>query len=155
MDNTVVRLLIFAILNFGALGIGSYLMGQGPISEWYQNMNKAPWTPPGWVFGAAWTTIMICFTIYMSELWINTNNLNMVVLLFIIQWLLNVAWNPSFFRYHEVLLALFIIVLLTVVIAFFFFSNLSVLKFKSLWIVPYFSWLLIATSLNAYIFIKN
>ena len=52
---------LFLLLNFGALAIGSYFMNNGPQSNWYLTLNKAPWTPPGWVFGVAWTTIMICF----------------------------------------------------------------------------------------------
>ena len=53
--------LIFLIINFAALGLGSWIMGAGAQSEWYSSLNQAPWTPPGWVFGAAWTIIMICF----------------------------------------------------------------------------------------------
>ena len=155
MQYLVVRIIIFAILNFGALGLGAYFMGEGPSSSWYQNLNKAPWTPPGWVFGVAWTTIMICFSVYMAELWENSNSINIVITMFVIQWVLNVMWNPSFFKYHHSLLGLIIIILLTGVVAKLFFSNLSLLGYKSIWLLPYLLWLLIATSLNAYIFIKN
>jgi benzodiazapine receptor len=51
--------IFFLVLNFSALAIGSWLMNNGPITNWYMNLNQAPWTPPGWVFGIAWTTIMI------------------------------------------------------------------------------------------------
>lgn len=45
---------LFFIINFGALGLGALLMDSSPIeNEWYVQLNKAPWTPPGWVFGAA------------------------------------------------------------------------------------------------------
>ena len=60
------NIIIFLIINFAALGIGSFLMGEGPSGEYYQSTNKAPWTPPGWVFGAAWTLIMVCFSVYMA-----------------------------------------------------------------------------------------
>lgn len=155
MQHTIVKIIIFAILNFGALGLGAYFMGEGPSSGWYQNLNKAPWTPPGWVFGVAWTTIMICFSVYMAELWDNSVSINLVITMFAIQWVLNVMWNPSFFKYQQVLLGLIIITLLTVVVAKLFFSNLSLLGYKSIWLLPYLIWLFIATSLNAYIFIKN
>ena len=45
------QLVIFALLNFGALAIGGLFTGGGVSSEWYASLNKAPWTPPGWVFG--------------------------------------------------------------------------------------------------------
>ncbi len=38
MQNLIIRILFFGILNFGALGLGAYFMGQGPTSEWYQNL---------------------------------------------------------------------------------------------------------------------
>lgn len=155
MQHFIVRILIFAVLNFGALGLGTYFMGGGPSSGWYQNLNKAPWTPPGWVFGVAWTTIMICFSVYMAELWENSNRINIVITMFAIQWALNVMWNPSFFKYQQVLLGLIIIILLTAIVAKLFFSNISLLGYKSIWLLPYLLWLFIATSLNAYIFIKN
>jgi benzodiazapine receptor len=79
MENTLVRIIVFAVLNFGALGIGVYLMGQGATSDWYQGLNKAPWTPPGWVFGAAWTTIMVFFSIYMSLLWKDTESIKVLI----------------------------------------------------------------------------
>jgi benzodiazapine receptor len=155
MQYLIIRILFFGLLNFGALALGAYFMGQGPTSEWYQNLNKAPWTPPGWVFGVAWTSIMICFSVYMAELWNNSENIKIILSLFIMQWIFNVMWNPSFFKYQLVLLSLIIIIILTGVILKLFISNLSFLGFKSIWVVPYLSWLLIATSLNAYIYFKN
>ena len=54
------RLFVFLLINFGALALGGLFTSDGVISDWYEQLNKAPWTPPGWVFGAAWTTIMVC-----------------------------------------------------------------------------------------------
>ena len=62
------RTIFFLLLNFAALAIGGLFTGSGVSSEWYQNLNKAPWTPPGWVFGTVWTLIMILFAIYMAML---------------------------------------------------------------------------------------
>lgn len=62
----IARIALFLVLNFAALGIGGLFSGQGVPSDWYTGLNKAPWTPPGWVFGSAWTIIMICFAIYMA-----------------------------------------------------------------------------------------
>ena len=95
------NLIIFLVINFAALGIGGFLMGEGPSSDYYQTVNKAPWTPPGWVFGAAWTTIMICFSIYMAY-WTDSENDNTVLALFAVQFILNVGWNPLFFNFHEI-----------------------------------------------------
>jgi benzodiazapine receptor len=147
-------LALFLLINFSALGIGSWLMNSGPTSDWYLTLNKAPWTPAGWVFGAAWTTIMVCFSIYLSYL-LKEKATDMFWLLFIIQFVLNVSWNYVFFNQHAIGFGLLVIVLLTVLVGYYLFNFLSEMRLKSLFILPYFIWLLIATSLNAYSYLKN
>jgi tryptophan-rich sensory protein len=93
----IVRLLVFLVVNFTALAIGGLATKNGVSSDWYAQLNKAPWTPPGWVFGAAWTSIMVCYAIYMAYAWEIQLDKKHVLLLFIAQWILNVLWNPVFF----------------------------------------------------------
>jgi translocator protein len=150
-----IRVIIFLILNFTALGIGGLFTGKGVTSEWYANLNKAPWTPPGWTFGAAWTTIMLCFAFYMDYLWAAKDGKKLLLGLFCIQWILNIMWNPIFFYFQNVGLGLVVIVALTLLIGFQLFYYYRIVKFISALLLPYFLWLLIATSLNAYIFINN
>ena len=150
-----VRILAFLILNFGALGIGVLFTGKGVVSDWYQNLDKAPWTPPGWVFGAAWTTIMLLFTVYMALLWDEIEDKPFLIRLFVAQWLLNVIWNPTFFYFKLTSLALLFIVSLTFLVGFFLFFFLSKMGWKSLLLSPYFVWMIIATSLNFYAVLKN
>lgn len=147
-------LVLFLVINFSALGIGSWLMNNGSTSDWYLTLNKAPWTPPGWVFGVAWTIIMICFSIYLSYL-VNIKEANTFWMLLIIQFILNVAWNFIFFNQHAIGFGLIVIISLTVLVGYYLFSFLFEMRYKSLLIAPYFIWLLIATSLNAYSYLKN
>jgi translocator protein len=149
------RIIIFIFLNFAALAIGGLFTKDGVTSDWYINLAKAPWTPPGWVFGAAWTTIMVCFSLYMAYLWPLVEIRKKLVGLFTLQWILNVSWNPCFFYFHEVALALILISSLTLLVAYFTLSYRPVLKGKSPLLLPYLVWLLIATSLNAYILVYN
>ena len=151
----IYRLIIFLLINFGALAIGRYFTGKGVPSDWYKGLNKAPWTPPGWVFGFAWTTIMICFSIYMAYIWPVAVNKSLLITLFVVQWILNVTWNPIFFYYHQTRWALVIITMLTVLVGVFLFYYWAELQLKSLLILPYLIWLLIATSLNGYVVLKN
>jgi len=146
--------IFFLVLNFSALAIGSWLMNNGPITNWYMNLNQAPWTPPVWVFGIAWTTIMICFSVYMAYLFMEIFNINLI-LLYLTQLGLNISWNYIFFNQHAIGLGLFCIIALTIIVTLFLINYRKLLQFKSLLIVPYFLWLLIATSLNAYIYFYN
>jgi translocator protein len=151
----ILRAILFLVINFAALAIGGIFTGKGVPSEWYASLSKTPWTPPGWVFGAAWTTIMICFAIYMAFAYEKVKNTKALIALFSIQWVLNVLWNPVFFYFHQVMIGLIVISALTILIAVFLFRYWSDLKLKSILILPYFIWLLIATSLNAYILLNN
>ena len=152
----VIRTLIFLLLNFVALGIGGIFTGKGVPSEWYQNLLKAPWTPPGWVFGAAWTLVMICFAPFMAKLSLSyKQGLNGVLFLYGLQWILNVAWNPIFFQLQYTALGLITISSLLLLVLYFLLGYRTELKGWSLLALPYALWLFIATSLNAYIVLKN
>ncbi len=151
----IYRLIIFLALNFGALAIGGIFTNKGVPSDWYVGLTKAPWTPPGWVFGAAWTTTMLCFSIYMAYAWPIIENKKLLIILYAAQWILNVGWNPTFFYYHNVLAGLLVIILLTALVGIILFLYWPELKFRSVLIAPYLIWLLIATSLNFYILLKN
>lgn len=155
MNNFLIRILVFLLINFIALAIGGLFTGEGVSSDWYTNLNKAPWTPPGWVFGAAWTTIMVCFSIYLAYLWPETDNTKFLIGLFSIQWILNVSWNPLFFHWQSPIVALVAITALTAIVGYFVLHYFPAIKWKSVLLFPYFIWLVIATSLNAYIVFNN
>ena len=153
----MLKLIVFFTINFTALGIGGLLIGNPATNEWYQTVNKAPWTPPGWVFGLAWTTIMICFSIFLFQASskFSFSELKLFYFLFSFQWLLNVLWNPVFFRFHFVFAGLIIIILLSLLVAWFLYWGFKEIGLSGLLVLPYFIWLLIASSLNAYIYFKN
>ena len=156
MDRKLVQLLvIFLIINFGGLYLGSALMNNGPVSNWYLSLAKAPWTPPGWVFGVAWTTIMICFSIYLAYLFKFHDSL-FLRFFFALQVFLNVSWNYFFFNRYLVFFGLVIIISLLIVILNFYF-NFKVKQWPKAkyFLLPYIAWLSIAISLNMYIVIHN
>ena len=153
---------LFVLINFGALEIGSWLMNEGASSFWYKNLNRALWEPPGWVFGVAWTTVMLCFSIYLAfiikglEISFSIFNYKTDLFkLYLFHLLLNISWNYLFFNKHLIELALIDIIILTILMFYFLFKYFSVLKFKSILILPYCIWLIIASSLNFYIAIYN
>lgn len=146
---------LFLLLNFTALAIGGLFTRNGVVSEWYLNLDKAPWTPPGWVFGAAWTIIMICFSFYMAILLEKLESKPLLVILFAIQWLFNVIWNPIFFELKWVGLGMLVISFLTILVFHIFTRYKSRMLTYRYLLLPYMIWLIIATSLNAYILIAN
>ena len=146
--------ILFLIINFGGLAIGSWLMNNGPLSDWYTNLNQAPWTPPGIAFGIAWTAIMICFSFYLSKLFLVENSTKLKII-FLFQFFLNVSWNYIFFNQHLVLFGLIVITLLTSLLFYYFFKLSNKTNNYKYLLLPYMIWLCIATSLNLYILIHN
>ena len=148
---------IFLLINFGGLYLGGILMGGSPGGNaWYINLEKAPWTPPGYVFGIAWTCIMILFSIYCTLSISAILNSRKIQGLFLLQWVLNIAWNPIFFNFHFVIIGLILLL--------FLFSTLLIINkhlvhekksVRFLLIAPYLLWLCIAISLNAYVVFAN
>ena len=137
----LVLVAVYTSLNFLALGLGALSMGDGPTGAWYVNQPQAPWMPPGWVFGAAWTTIMFCFGWFMAAQ-VQTKT---IFVMYGLQWILNVSWNPFFFHWHLPLPAFVILAALTAVVGWFFYKGMQ--KWA---VAPYFLWLWIALSLNGW-----
>ena len=129
-------------------------MADGSNSNWYIDLNKAPWTPPGWVFGLAWSFLLICFSIYLALL-SQKKVSNKLVVIILLQYLLNISWNYFFFNQHLIELGLIDLSILTITVLYIFYSNFKTMRWKSIFIIPYFLWLLVATSLNLYIVIYN
>lgn len=147
--------LIFLIINFLALAIGGFATRDGVISDWYTHLNKAPWTPPGWFFGFAWSIIMICFAVYMAKAYQKVSNRSTLLGLYIFQWILNVSWNPVFFSMHKMTLGLIIISTLLILLIYMLRKYAHTLGSFRYWIYPYIVWLTVATSLNLYAVLYN
>jgi tryptophan-rich sensory protein len=146
-------LLFFLLVNFSGLALGSLWTDPGVNSEWYQNIIKAPWTPPGFVFGLSWTLIMICFSIFMTNLYERNDGSYNPMILFSL--FLNIIWNPLFFYLHWTWISAGVIILLTLVIGFLIHENRKQYKYLWLLLLPYFIWLNIATSLNLFTALVN
>jgi len=147
--------ILFLILNFGGLAIGNWFMGDAISGQWYTNLNKAPWTPPGWVFGAAWTLIMLCFSVYLTYLF-SIRKSKHVITVYVLALVLNISWNYLFFNQKLINWALLNIIILSMTILYFYisFGDDKLSRMKQL-LLPYLIWLIIATSLNGYISYYN
>jgi benzodiazapine receptor len=145
----LVKIIVFLFLNFGALALGSYLMGGSPANNsWYMELKRAPWTPPGYFFGFAWTTIMILFTIFLVKNFVWNKGF---LALLVAHYILNIGWNPIFFRWHLLVLGGIVIALLFVTVFSFSFLIEKPKRVGSiLLLLPYLLWLCIAFSLNLY-----
>lgn len=146
--------LLFLLFNFGGLALGSYLQGSIADNEWYASLNRAPWMPPGWAFGAAWFSIMLAYSYYLSQLSVTISH-RFISFLFVVSWVFNVAWSPLFFRFHATQFALVVLALLFLCILTFFLLFGRKMRVLSFLLLPYLVWLGIAFSLNWYVIFNN
>ena len=137
---------IFVIL---ALLIGGLASSNTADDIWYQNLNKSPLTPPGFVFGIVWPFLYLLMSISAYRTFDQTKNL------FFIQLFFNALWSWLFFAFQLPMIALLNIWLLI-------YLNIKVNirmfiedKLSSFLYIPYVLWLLFASYLNLFIVINN
>jgi tryptophan-rich sensory protein len=98
--------------------------------------------------------VMTTFTLFMWRKTIAIENQNSLYVTFGAQWLFNVLWNPVFFRWHQVEVAMILLSMLFASIIY-----LIVLPKKkpliNIWALPYLVWLVLAGSLNLYVIWRN
>ena len=133
------------------LGIGSsVLAGSGEENRWYAMLTKPAGTPPGWVFPVAWTTLYVLMGVALAMV-LNARGSRLrgiAILLFVVQFLGNLAWSPLFFGMHQVRPALFLLIGFAVaaIAATIAFGRIRTL---AAWLlVPYLVWLCYAACLN-------
>lgn len=123
-------------------------------SDWYANLNRAPWTPPGWVFPVVWTALYVMMAIAAARV-ANLPGAGVALALFALQIALNTLWTPVFFGAHRVGAGLVIICALWLVVAFMLVAFWRLDRLAGALIAPYLGWLTIAASLNFWIWRFN
>ena len=64
----VVKLVVCLALTFSAALLGS-LFTRNAIADWYANLNKPSFTPPGWLFGPVWTALYVLMAVSAAIVW--------------------------------------------------------------------------------------
>lgn len=146
------KFLISLALPFLAGGIGSAFTTSA-IPNWYENLNKPAFTPPGWLFGPAWTILYILMGISFYIAWSKTNfeGYKPALALFLVQLALNAAWSVIFFGLKQPLYALLEIIVLWFAILFILIRFYKIDKTAGLILIPYFAWTSFAALLNLFI----
>ena len=144
--------LVFAVAALGGVASTSGLR------DWYDELDRAPWNPPGLVFGPAWTVLYILMAVaawLVARTGLDQRSVQIALVLYLGQLALNLTWSLLFFGARAPGWALVDIVALCVLVAV---TAVAFHRIDSLagWLLaPYLAWLLFATSLNVWIVLKN
>lgn len=137
---------IIVLLGF----LSSKFANSGYDNRWFAALDKPWFMPPGWAFGLAWTILYIMMALaFAMVLHARGARLRgMAIVLFVVQFLLNLTWAPLFFRAHQVGTALVLIILLLAVTIATTWIFWRIRKGAGLLMLPYVAWLAFASLLN-------
>jgi tryptophan-rich sensory protein len=145
------RYALFTVPLLVLLGaISGRIANSGYGNDWFDALQKPAIMPPGWVFGAAWTLLYILLGLALALILHarGARGRGLAVALFVVQLLLNYAWSPIFFAYHEVGTAfwtIFAMILISAVTAVLFWR---IRRSAALLMLPYLAWLAFAALLT-------
>jgi tryptophan-rich sensory protein len=131
---------------FAAPALGS---ATGP-GEWYLQLQKPSWNPPGWVFGPVWTVLYVTMAVAAWMVWrrgsLRTQRLPLG--LFLGQLALNALWTPLFFGLRNPGLALVDIALLWLALLATIAAFWRTHRVAAALLLPYLAWVSFAAFLN-------
>ena len=141
------------------------LLGSLPIrmnAGWYALADKAPWTPPGWIFGSVWLMLYAAMALAAWLVWRQRRvPRGAGFRLYGGLLLLNLAWPLMFFGLYPLVGAVALWLALLLIVAHAVVATLTVLHFgpisrtAGLLMLPYVSWLVFSASLNLYAAVNN
>lgn len=128
--------------------LGTTVTDLGP---WYQRLNKPSWQPPDWLFGPAWTFIFACAALSAAMSWRaarTSSARDWIVVLFLLNGILNIAWSFLFFRLQRPDWALVEVAVLWLSILALILVTARHSRSASLLLWPYLAWVTFAALLN-------
>jgi len=141
-------LVAFLLLVYFAAAIGG--LGSAGAGDFYQQLQRPDWAPPGWLFGPVWSALytlmgIAAWLVWRSAPWSQTRP---ALLLFGAQLIINALWSWLFFAWQLGALALADIVLLMVVLALTLVHFYRIKPLAAWLLLPYYAWVSFAAVLN-------
>lgn len=161
MGPQLLGLLVFLAASALVAGLGGLATATN-VNGWYATADKAPWSPPNWVFGPVWTLLYTAMAVAAWLVWRRRGEeTRRALTAYAVQLVLNLLWTPVFFGLYPVLgtpalwIAFGIIVALAVAVAvtILYFGPIS--RTAGLLLLPYLAWVVFASSLNLWAALNN
>lgn len=123
-------------------------------NQWYENLERASFTPPNILFPIIWSILYLSLGVIFTKILRINKNKKIIIGLFILQFILNIAWPIIFFHFNIITLALYDLILFWIITAALIYM---VRKERIIFMlfIPYFIWISLAVVLNYYIYILN
>ena len=137
-----------AIVLVGSLS--GYLSNSGYSNDWFAALDKPGFMPPGWAFGAVWTTLYALMGLAVALVWASPRGSarRTALTLFLAQLVVNFAWSPIFFGAHMIEVGLLVIAVMFVLAAATAWRFGRIRPLAGWLLLPYLAWLCLAAALN-------
>jgi translocator protein len=151
------KLVLSLILCIGTGMIAGLITAGDSSGDWFMDLNKPSFQPPGWVFAPVWTVLYATMgiSLWLVRKQVATRQRNIAIAIFFSQLLFNFLWSIIFFSWHRIGLALADIILLWALILVTIFHFRRISKTAAWLLVPYLLWASFATVLNWWIWKMN
>jgi len=130
----------------------------GYMNEWYQQLIKPSWSPPGWLFGPVWTVLYILIIISFGKVFsmFFKKEISFLALLpFILNIIFNLLFTPLQFGLRSNLLASIDIILVLITLIWAMVAIYPNLRWVTYFQIPYLIWVSFATVLQLTILFLN
>ena len=128
------------------------------LNDWYPTLRKPSWNPPNWVFAPVWTLLFLAMGVAVYRVWgigLGEPMVQMALILFGVQLVLNFLWSLCFFGLRSPGLALVEIVFLWLAVVATAVTMGRLDAVAGWLLVPYVAWVSFAAILNAAVWRLN
>ncbi len=115
--------------------------------DWYKQLKKPSWTPPGWLFGPAWAVLYIAIAVSGWLTW-QAAGVTLVLAVWAIQLVFNAVWSWVMFGRKQIGAAMLTLCALWLFVALYAVLVWPISKSASQLFWPYLAWVTFAGSLN-------
>ena len=135
-------------ISFVAAAIGAW--ASIDAREFYAQLERPAWSPPGWLFGPVWTVLYAMMGVAAWLVWEQRSRTNVrtPLSLFIVQLAANALWSWLFFGWMQGALSVVDILLLWPLILATIIAFWRIKPLAGMLLLPYLAWVSFAAILN-------
>ena len=140
------------------VGFSGSFFTMGNTQSFFNILNKPPLTPPGWLFGPAWTVLYLMIGLALYTFWNSKKPAKLKktgYLFFLLQLLANFLWSLLFFGMRSPLAGMINISILLILIVINILLFWRVNKTSGYLLLPYLAWVAFASYLNMGVLLLN
>lgn len=152
----VVGLIVWLLVCFAAAVVGG--IASANAGDFYRQLDRPGWAPPGWVFGPVWTLLYTLQGIAAWMVWREPDagdRRRVALAVFLVQLAVNALWSWLFFAWQQGGLAFAEVVLLLLLVAATVALFWRIRPLAGVLLLPYLAWVSFATVLTYSIWQRN